>query len=263
MRRTSRLGRRRGGLCKELEHGRPAAVDAFAHGFAPGRAHPFEIPMFELDPRASGGVGQKSHLNLGRESRARIRFPFRADLPTDDEALAGPPDEYVPYDGLGAVLKLGVPPATFKRFDNGFPDRRSTDALGLRPPAIDPRGEHLEGSLRRRLDNHGLAHRRDADRAIHGFSTSFLNASSASLQNSSSQRRRSPSPSGSMLYTRRVPWARSTTSPARFSALRCCDTAGRLTGKSSATSPTDAAPRRKRSNTARRVGSASALKVVP
>src|SRR4051812_629585 len=37
---------------------------------------------------------------------------------------------------------------------------------------------------------------------------------------------------------RRVPTGRSTTSPAPFSTLRCCDTAGRLTGSSRAIAPT-------------------------
>jgi len=48
-----------------------------------------------------------------------------------------------------------------------------------------------------------------------------------------------------------------------LSAFRCWDTAGRLTGKVRATSPTEAGPSRSRSNTARRVGSARAASVCP
>src|SRR5438046_7612267 len=59
---------------------------------------------------------------------------------------------------------------------------------------------------------------------------------------------------------RRVPSLRSDTRPASLSTLRCCDTAGRLTGRSWAISPTGFGPSRSRSNTVRRVGSVRAAK---
>src|SRR5436190_4039289 len=58
---------------------------------------------------------------------------------------------------------------------------------------------------------------------------------------------------------RRVPAARSTTSPASFSTLRCCETAGRLTGMSRASSTTALGRSARRSKIARRVGSPSAV----
>src|ERR671935_2359525 len=66
-----------------------------------------------------------------------------------------------------------------------------------------------------------------------------------------------------MRYSRRVPSRRSVTRPASFSTRRCCDTAGRLTGSSRASSPTGRGPWRRRSKTARRVGSASAANPSP
>src|ERR671935_1005521 len=66
-----------------------------------------------------------------------------------------------------------------------------------------------------------------------------------------------------MRYSRRVPSRRSVTRPASFSTRRCCDTAGRLTGRSRAMSPTGRGPWRRRSKTARRVGSASAANPSP
>src|SRR5262245_12573044 len=45
-------------------------------------------------------------------------------------------------------------------------------------------------------------------------------------------------PTGLRRYTLLVPTARSVTSPALFRTFRCCDTAGRLIGSSSASSPT-------------------------
>ena len=86
-------------------------------------------------------------------------------------------------------------------------DRRRADAVRLWPPAIDLRREEVEGFGRRGVDDHGLAHRRDLDRAVHFFFApralfaafiSRANEASASPQNSSSQRRSSPRPSGSM-----------------------------------------------------------------
>src|SRR5689334_18523169 len=61
---------------------------------------------------------------------------------------------------------------------------------------------------------------------------------------------------------RRVPCARSVTRPASFSTLRCCDTAGRDTGKSRARSPTADGASARRSKMARRVGSLRALKAL-
>src|SRR3569833_1367751 len=61
---------------------------------------------------------------------------------------------------------------------------------------------------------------------------------------------------------RRVPCGVSVTRPASLSTLRCCDTAGRETGSPAAISPTAAGDRPTRSNTARRVGSASAVSAV-
>src|SRR6185437_6461827 len=45
------------------------------------------------------------------------------------------------------------------------------------------------------------------------------------------------------------------------STFRCWETAGRLTGKPRASSPTDRGPAARRSNTSRRVGSAMAARV--
>src|SRR5580658_1644399 len=59
---------------------------------------------------------------------------------------------------------------------------------------------------------------------------------------------------------RRVPSARSRTRPAAFSTDRCCDTAGRLTGRSSANSPTARGRSATRSYISRRVGSAKAAR---
>src|SRR6266536_3719647 len=54
---------------------------------------------------------------------------------------------------------------------------------------------------------------------------------------------------------RRAPAAVSTTRPASFSTLRCCETAGRLTGSSRASSPPARGRSASRSRMARRVGS--------
>src|SRR3712207_1680874 len=59
---------------------------------------------------------------------------------------------------------------------------------------------------------------------------------------------------------RRVPTGRSTTRPAPFSTLRCCETAGRLTGSSRAISPTARGRVARLSKIARRVGSPSDAK---
>src|SRR3954451_12182510 len=59
---------------------------------------------------------------------------------------------------------------------------------------------------------------------------------------------------------RRVPSARAVTRPAALSTLRCCETAGRLTGRSSAISPTARGRAATRSKISRRVGSARAGK---
>src|SRR5918996_2087084 len=58
---------------------------------------------------------------------------------------------------------------------------------------------------------------------------------------------------------RRAPSGRSITSPASLSTLRCCDTAGRLTGSSRASSPTALGRSARRSKIARLVGSPSAV----
>jgi hypothetical protein len=59
-----------------------------------------------------------------------------------------------------------------------------------------------------------------------------------------------------------VPSGRSATRPASFNTLRCCDTAGRLTGMPRAMAPTGRGPDLSRSNTRRRVGSAKAASAV-
>src|SRR5688572_15047747 len=58
---------------------------------------------------------------------------------------------------------------------------------------------------------------------------------------------------------RRAPAGRSITSPASFSTFRCCETAGRLTGSSRASSPTAHGRSARRSKIARLVGSPSAV----
>src|SRR5918999_4583893 len=58
---------------------------------------------------------------------------------------------------------------------------------------------------------------------------------------------------------RRAPAGRSITSPASFSTLRCCETAGRLTGSSRASSPTALGRSASLSKIVRLVPSASAL----
>ena len=59
---------------------------------------------------------------------------------------------------------------------------------------------------------------------------------------------------------RRVPRAWSRTSLASLSTFRCCDTAGRLTGRPFASSPTAIGRWASRSQIARRIGSAKAEK---
>ncbi|SLJ82697.1 Uncharacterised protein [Mycobacteroides abscessus subsp. abscessus] len=54
---------------------------------------------------------------------------------------------------------------------------------------------------------------------------------------------------------RRVPCAVATTSPPSRSTRRCCETAWRVIGSDSASSPTDEGLRASRSKIARRVGS--------
>ena len=66
------------------------------------------------------------------------------------------------------------------------------------------------------------------------------------------------SASGSTVYTRRVPTARSETSPTDLRICRCCDTAERVMGMSRARSLTAAGASTRRSTMARRVGSAIA-----
>src|SRR5689334_11443388 len=58
---------------------------------------------------------------------------------------------------------------------------------------------------------------------------------------------------------RRLPARRSITRPASLRILRCCETAGRLTGSSRASSPTGRPPSARRSKMARLVGSPSAV----
>src|ERR1700681_2753672 len=192
---------------KQLEQTGPAAVDALAHRFAIRHAHAFEVSMLEFHSCAAGGVGHEPYFHFRGQRDAGIRFPLSADFPAHDEALRRLPDADMTDDRLGPVLALRVPPAAHEGFYEGFPDRRGADAVSLRPPAIEPGGEYLEGSFRRCLHDDGFAHWRNADGSIHGFfpppgllgfSTSFLNASRASSQNWSSQRRSSPRPSGSM-----------------------------------------------------------------
>src|SRR5208337_3025555 len=62
---------------------------------------------------------------------------------------------------------------------------------------------------------------------------------------------------------RRVPSATSRTRPASLSTLRCCDTAGRLTGKPRARSPTALGLSATRSTISRRVESPRADKLAP
>ena len=124
------------------------------------RARPACVP-------AVSGKNRTSTSEL--KCHARIRLPVGADLPTDDEALCGLPDEHVAHDRLRAVLALRVPAPADKRLDDRFPDRRSADAMGLRPPAIDLGGEHLESPFGSCLHDDGFAHRRDTDCSIQGF----------------------------------------------------------------------------------------------
>jgi len=60
-----------------------------------------------------------------------------------------------------------------------------------------------------------------------------------------------------------LPSDRALTSPASSSTLRCCETAGRLTGSSFASSPTALGRSASRSKIARRVGSARAASAAP
>src|SRR3954468_8746576 len=62
---------------------------------------------------------------------------------------------------------------------------------------------------------------------------------------------------------RRLPAWRSKPSPAPLSTLRCCETAGRLTGRSAASAPTEDGPSARRSKIARRVGSPRAVMESP
>src|SRR5882762_6908137 len=203
----TRLVARRNLLSKQLEQPGPAAVDALAHRFAIRHAHALEISMLEFHSCAAGGVGHEPYFHFRRQGDAGIRLPLSADFPAYDEPLRRLPDADMTDHRLGPVLALRVPAAAHERFNDGFPDRRGADVMSLRPPAIEPGGEYSEGSFRRCLHDDGFAHRRNADGSIHGFfpppgflgfSTSFLNASRASSQNWSSQRRSSPRPSGSM-----------------------------------------------------------------
>src|SRR5580765_3205809 len=163
--------------------------------------------MLEIDTGAPACLGREAHLDLRGHRRPRVGLPFGADLPGDDQPLTGLPDTYVSDHHIAPILVARIPAATDERLDAGLLDRPGADAVALRPPAIDAGGEYGERLRRVRLDHDRLADHRDLNGAIHGFflpcalvvaATSFLKASSASLQNPSSQRRSSPSPCRSM-----------------------------------------------------------------
>src|SRR5262249_3201641 len=153
--------------------------------------------------------------------------------------------------------------------DAGLDDRihrlRLADFVGCqRPPSAHAIGEDAPRDRRRRLYNHDLAHavrisaggpRLLGHRgflSLAAFSAAFLNAVSVSSQNPSSQPRSASMPRVSTAYSRRVPSARTTTSPAVLRTFRCWETAGRLTSIPSAISLTERVTLRRRLYTRRR-----------
>src|SRR5262249_10139534 len=153
----------------ELQQRRPAAIHVLAHLLAGNCAQTLEVTVLELDARAATCLDRKAHFDLRSEGRARIRLPFGADLPGNDQALRRLPNAHVSEYDIGSVLVAGVPAAADERLDHRLGDRGRADAVALRPPAVDTRGEYGECLRRGRFDHDRLADRGDLIRAVHGF----------------------------------------------------------------------------------------------
>src|ERR1051326_2066486 len=154
-----------------LQQAGPAAVDVLSHLVAALGAELLELAVLELDPRRVGTVGDEADLDLGADRR--VRLPLAVDVPAHHEALRRLPHHDLPATRAGPVLGKLVPKTPEMRFHHHALARRLADAVIERPPAAEPRGEHLEGARRACFDPDRLAHRRDRDRLAHGFPLGF------------------------------------------------------------------------------------------
>src|SRR5215207_1066393 len=232
----------------------PPAVVVVAH-LLRALAGRLPVAVLEHDARPVT-LGREGDLDLGRAGALGI------DVPGEHEARGRLPRRHAaPVLALafGELVHL----AAFVLLEDDARHAVLVDRVRLRrPPAADLGREHLEGALRAAVDAERLADRRDrgylGHRLLLSASAARLKASRASVQKSSNQVRTWPKPSGSTSYSRLVPTAWSRTRPASFRTRRCCETAGRLTGRPRASSTTGFGPERSRSKIDLRVGSPSA-----
>src|SRR5215217_8805263 len=197
-----------------------------------------------------------------------IELPAAVDLPGEDQAGGWLPHKNSAPVAFATVHAAFVPPASHAGFQDRLGHVRGADVVFVGPPAADGFGENPEGLLDRNVDCDGSCEGLHGGGA-HGFScfgsygavsATFWNDLNASSHTWSSQVRNAATPSGLSRYTLRVPSASSTTRPPSLSTRRCCETAGRLTGRWLASSPTEWGRRASSSKIARRVGSPRRLR---
>lgn len=240
--------------------------------FVAARSVTVQSPMFKFDTRRVLALGDEAHFHLGIQSR--IRLPVSADVPGEYQPRVRFPQEHTAPVARASVVTALVPATADMRLNYCVHRLGPADLVGCEwPPGADLFSKHLPDHRLGCLNVDDPKYAVRIDIAGHGRfrhhcflsfaalrSATALNASSVSPQNPSSQSRNPLMPRSSTPYRRWVPSARTTTSPAAFSTLRCWETAERLTSIPSAIALTERVPLRNRMNTRRRVGSPSASK---
>src|SRR5262245_46862266 len=170
-----------------------------------------EAAMFQLDACSILTVGDEANLDFGLQ--ARVGLPVGADVPGKHQARVRLPREDSTPLTRASIVTAFVPAAPDTRLDHrihrlGFADL----VVRQRPPCAHLLRKHPPRHRRRRLDGNGLPHGvrihtggdrllfscyRHRSLSFHARSAASLNATSASSQNSSSQRRTASIPLGS------------------------------------------------------------------
>src|SRR3954454_686909 len=184
----------------------------------------FEVSVLQVDAGAIGRLRDELHFDLAGASRVGFQLPGRPDVPRENKARGRFENEHSCPIASTAVNSDVVDVASNARFEDGFGDGDRQEVVFTRLDRVEFLDEQCEGPLDPRVDDDALPNRLHCRRRHDPCPPSSainLYASNAWLQNMSSSDRSASMPSLFTRYTRRLPTARSETSPAHLSTLRC------------------------------------------
>ena len=224
--------------------GQPSSPSTPVADGLPAGAVAVEVAVLELDPRPLRRLGDEPHLDLAGLLEVGLDLPLRADVPAEHDPVRWLVGEHARPPAFAAVDAAVVDVPADARLEDGLGDLDAEHVVLGRLEAAELLGEDRERALDRRLDDDLTCGRTSPAAWVLMRPPLFVarrppcRPPALGSRTARGRREARPARRGRAGRCAGCPPRRSTTSPASLSTFRCCETAGRLTGSSRASSPT-------------------------